>query len=102
MDESVHWTGLAHPFRWVQPPFANLKGRKRAPLSNRRGAYDPGYLNYTLGKLMIRKLREDWTATRGGRAAWKEFHDAFLTYGGPPIPLVRQAMMAEEAPKAMF
>ena len=32
-----------------------------------RGTYDPAYLNYTMGKLMIRKLREDWTATRGGR-----------------------------------
>ena len=58
-----------------------------------RGTYDPAYLNYTLGKLMIRKLRDDWTATRGGRKAWKEFHDAFLSYGGPPIPLVRKAMM---------
>jgi hypothetical protein len=32
---------------------------------------------------MIRKLRDDWTASRGGRKAWKEFHDAFLNYGGP-------------------
>jgi hypothetical protein len=68
----------------------------------RRGAYDPAYLNYTLGKLMIRKLREDWTATHGGRAGWKAFHDAFLDYGGPPIPLVRQAMMGEDTPKAVF
>lgn len=67
-----------------------------------RGAYDPAYLNYTMGKLMIRKLRADWTASRGGRAAWKQFHDAFLTYGGPPIPLVRQAMMAEDTPRAAF
>jgi Bacterial protein of unknown function (DUF885) len=58
-----------------------------------RGTYDPAYLNYTMGKLMIRRLRDDWTASRGGRAAWKEFHDTFLSYGGPPIPLVRQAMM---------
>lgn len=58
-----------------------------------RGTYDPAYLNYTLGKLMIRKLRQDWTATRGGREAWKAFHDTFLSYGGPPIPLVRKAMM---------
>ena len=68
----------------------------------RRGAYDPAYLNYTLGKLMIRKLRADWTATHGGREGWKAFHDAFLDYGGPPIPLVRQAMMQEDAPKAVF
>lgn len=67
-----------------------------------RGTYDPAYLNYTLGKLMIRKLRNDWTASRGGRAAWKQFHDTFLSYGGPPIPLVRQAMMNEDAPHAVF
>jgi hypothetical protein len=58
-----------------------------------RGAYDPAYLNYTLGKLMILQLREDWTRTRGGRKAWRDFHDQFLSYGGPPIPLVRKAMM---------
>src|SRR5436305_5308667 len=58
-----------------------------------RGTFDPGFPNYTLGKLMVRKLREDWTAPRGGRAAWREFHDRLLSYGGPPIPLVRRAMM---------
>ncbi|MCK9542407.1 MAG: DUF885 domain-containing protein [Novosphingobium sp.] len=67
-----------------------------------RGTYDPAYLNYTLGKLMIRKLREDWTASRGGRAAWKTFHDQFLSYGGPPIPMVRQAMMQEDTPRSVF
>jgi hypothetical protein len=58
-----------------------------------RGTYDPAYLNYTMGKLMIQKLREDWTRERGGQRAWKQFHDAFLSYGGPPIPLVRRAML---------
>ena len=67
-----------------------------------RGTYDPGYLNYTLGKLMIRKLRADWTAGKGGREAWKAFHDAFLSYGGPPVPMVRAAMMEEKTPKAVF
>jgi uncharacterized protein (DUF885 family) len=67
-----------------------------------RGTYDPAYLNYNMGKLLIRKLREDWTATRGGRAAWREFHDTFLSYGGPPIPLVRQQMMGEDSPRAVF
>jgi uncharacterized protein (DUF885 family) len=66
-----------------------------------RGTYDPAYLNYTLGKLMIRRLRADWTATRGGRKAWKDFHDAYLGFGGPPIPLVRGAMM-NEAPTSAF
>jgi uncharacterized protein (DUF885 family) len=46
-----------------------------------------------MGKLMIRKLRDDWTASRGGKQAWRQFHDQFLTYGGPPIPMVRERMM---------
>jgi uncharacterized protein (DUF885 family) len=62
-----------------------------------RGTYDPAYLNYTLGKLMIMKLRNDWTATRGGRKAWKPFHDQFLTYGGPPLPMVRRMMLGDAA-----
>ena len=58
-----------------------------------RGTYDPGYLNYTLGKLMINKLRGDWTNGRGGREAWGRYHDQFLSYGQPPIPLVRKHML---------
>ncbi len=61
-----------------------------------RGTFDPAYLNYTMGKLMIRKLREDWTKTRGGKDGWQEFHDEFLKYGGPPIPLVRKAMLEDD------
>lgn len=60
-----------------------------------RGTYDPGYLNYTLGKLMINKLREDWTTSRGGEEAWGRFHDQFLSYGVPPIPLVRDQMLSD-------
>ena len=66
-----------------------------------RGTYDPAYLNYTLGKLMIRKLRDDWTATRGGRAAWHVFHDTLLSYGAPPLPLVRRQMLGENAGPAL-
>ena len=67
-----------------------------------RGTYDPEYLKYTLGKLMIRKLRSDWVAQQPGAAAapdpriyWQAFHDKFLSYGGPPIPLLRTAMLGE-------
>ena len=63
-----------------------------------RGTYDPGYLKYTLGKLMIRDLRGDWTRERAGRDSWKEFHDRFLSFGGPPIPLVRAWMRGAAAP----
>ena len=44
----------------------------------RRATFDPAYLNYTLGKLLILELREEYTASRGGRAAWREFHDRLL------------------------
>lgn len=67
-----------------------------------RGTYDPAYLNYTMGKLMILKLRTDWTSTRGGRGAWKDFHDAFLSYGGPPIPMVRKAMLGKDDDGVLF
>jgi len=74
-----------------------------------RGTYDPAYLNYTLGKLMIRKLRADWIAKQSGGAVaggagaagaddqsqWHDFHDKFLSYGGPPIPLLRKEMVGE-------
>jgi uncharacterized protein (DUF885 family) len=71
-----------------------------------RGTYDPAYLNYTLGKLMIRKLRTDWiakhlregstAASADEQALWHDFHDQFLSYGGPPIPLLRKEMLGEE------
>lgn len=61
-----------------------------------RGTYDPGYLNYTMGKLMIRKLRADWKAENPGRPL-REFHDAFLAHGGPPIPLVRARLLKQPA-----
>jgi hypothetical protein len=61
-----------------------------------RGTYDPGYLNYTLGKLMINKLRDDWTTGKGGREAWGKFHDQFLSYGQPPIPLIREQMLGDD------
>ncbi|MFN2452795.1 MAG: DUF885 domain-containing protein [Pyrinomonadaceae bacterium] len=67
-----------------------------------RGTFDPAYLNYTMGKLIIKKLREDWTASRGGRTAWKDFHDQFLKYGGPPIPLVRRAMLGNNNSGTLF
>ena len=60
-----------------------------------RGAFDPGYLNYTLGKLMILKLREDYRREQGAAYSLKEFHDKLLSYGAPPLPLLREAMLAD-------
>lgn len=79
-----------------------LQDEGNAEQQANRGTFDPAYLNYTMGKLIIKKLREDWTASRDGRAGWKQFHDAFLSYGGPPIPMVRKAMMGVSDKGSLF
>jgi uncharacterized protein (DUF885 family) len=56
----------------------------------RRGAYNPTYLYYTLGKLEIQQLAGDYMA-RG--KSLREFHDAFVAQGAIPIPLVRKILM---------
>ena len=60
-----------------------------------RGTFDPGYLNYTLGKLMLLKLRQDWRRQEGSAYSLRRFHDATLSWGAPPVPLLRQAMLNE-------
>ena len=59
----------------------------------RRGTFDPTYLYYTAGKLMILELRKDYLSQNGGTL--KQFHDAFLAKGPLPIPLVRKLMFRE-------
>jgi hypothetical protein len=58
---------------------------------SRRGSYNPTYLYYTLGKLEIQKLRDEYRAKTG--ASLKQFHDVFVAQGGLPIPLVRQLIL---------
>ena len=70
-----------------------LPARKEAM----RGTFDPMYLNYTLGKLMILKLRDDYRQVKGDGYSLRGFHDEFLSYGAPPIPLVREMMLGEES-----
>ena len=57
----------------------------------------------TLGLLasMILKLRGDWMKTHGGPKALKAFHDQFLSYGGPPLPMVRKLMLGADAGPAL-
>jgi uncharacterized protein (DUF885 family) len=56
----------------------------------RRGAYNPTYLYYTLGKLEIQTLRDEYRSKKG--ASLQQFHDAFVAQGGLPIPLVRRIL----------
>jgi uncharacterized protein (DUF885 family) len=60
---------------------------------SRRGAYNPTYLYYTLGKLEIQALRDEYRTRTG--ASLKAFHDAFVSQGGLPIPLVRRILFRQ-------
>ena len=60
-----------------------------------RGAFDPEYLYYTLGKLEILKLREDYRKQEGGKFTLQEFHNEMLRHGAPPIRLLREVMLKD-------
>jgi uncharacterized protein (DUF885 family) len=62
-----------------------------------RGTFDPGYLNYTLGKLQILKLRDDYKAQQGDEFSLEKFHNALLNHGMPPIRLLREIMLKDES-----
>ena len=58
-----------------------------------RGTQDPMYGYYTLGKLMILKLRDDYRRKMGSAYTLQRFHDALLAHGDPPVPLVRPLLL---------
>jgi uncharacterized protein (DUF885 family) len=64
----------------------------------KRGTSDPTYLYYTLGKLQILKLREDYRKMKGSQFSLQEFHDNFLKQGYPPIKVVRHALLGNDTP----
>jgi uncharacterized protein (DUF885 family) len=61
----------------------------------KRGAGDPLYGYYTMGKLMILELRDDYKAKLGKSYTLERFHDAFLALGPLPLPLIRRAMLGQ-------
>jgi uncharacterized protein (DUF885 family) len=61
----------------------------------KRGTSDPTYGYYTMGKLMILKLRDDYKAKMGAEYSLQKFHDTFIRLGPLPMPLIRKAMLGE-------
>jgi uncharacterized protein (DUF885 family) len=64
----------------------------------KRGTSDPTYLVYTLGKLEILKLREDYKKMKGDKYTLRGFHDTFLQQGFPPVKIVRRALLGNDSP----
>ncbi len=62
-----------------------------------RATFDPGYLNYTLGKLQILKLRDDYKAQQGDDFSLQKFHNELLSHGMPPIRLLRETMLKDQS-----
>ncbi|HYR21587.1 MAG TPA: DUF885 domain-containing protein [Chthoniobacterales bacterium] len=62
-----------------------------------RGTFDPGYLNYTFGKLQILKLRDDYKAQEGANFSAQKFHNELLNHGMPPIRLLRELMLKDKS-----
>ncbi len=62
-----------------------------------RGTFDFGYLNYTLGKLQILKLRDDYKAQEGDHFSLEKFHDQLLDHGMPPIRLLREIILKDKS-----
>src|SRR5213078_875004 len=60
---------------------------------SRRGAYNPTYLYYTLGKLQIYQLREDYRKAKRTAYRLSEFHNEFIKQGAIPIKLVRPILL---------
>ena len=63
-----------------------------------RGTADPTYLVYTLGKLQILKLREDYRKKLGDRFNLMDFHDRFLSFGNVPVKMIREEMLGDDSP----
>jgi uncharacterized protein (DUF885 family) len=60
-----------------------------------RGTFDPTYLVYSAGKLMLLKLRHDWYEEQGGKPSLRAFHDAFLAQGAAPFWALRRLMLED-------
>jgi uncharacterized protein (DUF885 family) len=69
-----------------------------AEVEARRGTSDPTYLYYTLGKLQILKLRQDYQKLRGAEFSLQEFHDRFMRQGSVPMRIIRKSMLGNDSP----
>lgn len=67
--------------------------KSNAEREAKRGTMDPTYLVYTLGKLQILSLRNDYKKFKGADFSLQDFHDRFLSLGCPPVKIIREVML---------
>ncbi len=91
----IHTKGMT--VAQAQARFKNECGQDEASARQQatRGTFDPGYFAYTLGKLQILALRKEAIFKLEGSFDLRKFHDALLSYGSPPVALVRRRVLDE-------
>ncbi|MEO8074748.1 MAG: DUF885 domain-containing protein [Acidobacteriota bacterium] len=91
----MHTKGMTMP---QAEAFFVKEGYQPVPVARsetKRGTADPTYGYYTMGKLMILKLRDDYRSKLGAQYSLQGFHDTFIKLGPLPLPLIRKAMLGE-------
>ncbi|MEO6695818.1 MAG: DUF885 domain-containing protein [Ignavibacteria bacterium] len=58
-----------------------------------RGAFDPGYLNYTLGKILLKKFKEKYFAKYRETKTLKDFHDTIVRLGAPTFRIAEEFVL---------
>jgi uncharacterized protein (DUF885 family) len=72
------------------------QGEKPSYLEALRGTYDPEYLFYSLGKMQMLKLRDDYQKQEGADFSLQKFHDLVLDNGTPPICILREILLKDK------
>jgi len=98
-------TGLAEPNQqWTIDQSVDFfvkegfQSRSVGLVETKRGTSDATYLYYTLGKLQILKLRDDYKKKMGNQFSLESFHNDFLKQGFPPVKLIRKMMLGDDSP----
>ncbi|HEX8558560.1 MAG TPA: DUF885 family protein, partial [Pyrinomonadaceae bacterium] len=96
----LHTAGMTYPEAVEFFVREGYQPRTNAEREARRGTLDPTYLVYTLGKSEILRLREEWRRQLGDSFRLGDFHDRLLSYGMPPVKILRMAMLGEDGARA--
>ena len=68
-------------------------GETPARIEAERGTFDPTYLVYSVGKLAILKLREDYRREQKQEFSLEDFHNRLLSDGNAPLWVHRQMLL---------
>jgi hypothetical protein len=92
----MHAQGMTLPEATAMMQSECFQSPVAAAKEARRGTEDPGYYSYTLGKLMILRLREDVRRRDGDAFSLTRFHDGLLGAGLAPMKIIRRELTGQD------